>query len=251
MSNPVTAKSPLLSGPRKKLQKATSLQDVATSPALNLQPTKSASAKPNNTPSPPHSLTSATSSATVLKTTKQALQTASVGNFTRLQNKWKPVKKDDIVFDFQRKHRKSKRKNVAEFTTTNEVFDTIWHGYLKTPNLNYNPFVRTSLIRAHLDAQKHDGEEEEEDDDDDDEEDTGPQLKDTKTNKQKIKERADKDISDRQTLPIYNGGNNVTLRKCDRNTFKFKLKQKELSTSWLSFEVWDDKVLTSGDTFIL
>ena len=70
------------------------------------------------------------------------------------------------------------------------------------------------------------------------------------SSKSKREEMADRDVSDWRTLPIYNGGNNVTLRKCDGNTFSFPLKQKEWSTSWLSFEVWDDKVLTPNDTFI-
>ena len=56
--------------------------------------------------------------------------------------------------------------------------------------------------------------------------------------------------AEHETLPIYNGGCQVTLRRCDRNTFVFPLRGKEWITSWLSFEVWDDNLLTSSDVFI-
>eukprot|EP01084_Bolivina_argentea_P027035 50252_1 len=141
-----------------------------------------------------------------------------VGNFTHLQNQWTSIKANSSLLSFLSKFTTSKRHLVYKSTGINKAWDTIRYGIFKMPNSNLNPFVRTSLIRASASAEKS----------------------------------PDKSSSNaiETTLPIYNGGNNVQLRKCDGNTYEFDLKISEWLTSWLSFEVWDENILTHSDSFI-
>eukprot|EP01083_Nonionella_stella_P300111 1022806_1 len=175
-------------------------------------------------------------------------ETFHLGNFDILQHQWTRVKADWNPTQYIRNADKLKESNRAKsikfttgnidwnptqyirnadklkesnraksikFTTGNIAWDTIKNGWCKAPKHNYNPFVRVSLIRASVST------------DDDNKSDY---------------------IDLRSTLPIYNGGNDVRFKPCDRNTHVFSLKQKEWKTSWLSFEVWDDRILTGHDT---
>eukprot|EP01084_Bolivina_argentea_P133843 236213_1 len=99
--------------------------------------------------------------------------------------------------------------------------------------MSYNPYVTTSLIKAAVSEQSDSDQHEK------------------KMIQQDTKKDENKEITTIQTtLPIYNGGSEVRVRKCDRNTYNFELKKSEWKTSWLRFEVSSDKILTAEDDFI-
>eukprot|EP01084_Bolivina_argentea_P290615 499242_1 len=168
----------------------------------------------------------------IASSTKSPASSVNVQNAFKMVGKhisWAAIKHDASILSVLSNFTPSKRGDVDKFKNKNKVLDTIQHGIFKTPNFNYNPFVRSTLIRAGCN---------DEDNVQDDE----------KT--RHASKKNDREINTQKTLPIYNGGENVTLRKCDNNTLNFDVEEHEWMTSWLCFEVWDDKILTQSDDFI-
>lgn len=158
MSNP---KSPLLEHTDAKppLSKATSEANLHLNEAPSIKPPsnlkKSASLTNVRSHSPSQSL------ANVVATTKDALNNAAVGNYTFLQNQWTAVSHKSTMFSgYVTQHTTSQRPDVDKFNGVNPVYDTLRYGIFKTPNINYNPMVRTSLIRAHADQDDEDDQDE-------------------------------------------------------------------------------------------
>eukprot|EP01084_Bolivina_argentea_P133844 236215_1 len=73
-----------------------------------------------------------------------------------LQNQWTDIKQNSKIIraiDEADHLCKSRRRDVDKFTGANEIWDTILYGYFKAPQMSYNPYVTTSLIKAAVSEQ--------------------------------------------------------------------------------------------------
>ena len=81
-----------------------------------------------------------------------AADNAAANNFSFLDKRWTAISHNSSLLNNIRKLTRSKRADTntspSSRSESTEMWDTFRYGILRTPSLAFNPFIRTSLVRA-------------------------------------------------------------------------------------------------------